>query len=119
MAAIHLTKGGFENRIANIAELANGWNFKGDKPALIDFFATWCGPCQRLAPIIDELAEECAGKVDIYKVDVDNEEELAKLFRVRSIPTLVYIPMGEDPIIQPGGKTKGELKQIIESTLLK
>lgn len=119
MAAIHLTKGGFENRIANIAELANGWNFKGDKPALIDFFATWCGPCQRLAPIIYELAEEYAGKVDIYKVDVDNEEELAKLFRVRSIPTLVYIPMGEDPIIQPGGKTKGELKQIIESTLLK
>ena len=116
MSAIHLTKGGFENRIADIA---NGWKFKGDKPALIDFFATWCGPCQRLSPIIDELAEEYAGKVDIYKVDVDEESELAKLFRVRSIPTLVYIPMNETPIIQPGGKTKGELKQIIESTLLK
>lgn len=119
MSAIHLTKGGFENRVANIADLANGWNFKGNKPALIDFYATWCGPCQRLAPIIDELAEEYGDKIDIYKVDVDEETELAKLFRVRSIPTLVYIPIGEAPIIQPGGKTKGELKQIIESTLLK
>lgn len=119
MSAIHLTKGGFENRIANIAEMAIEWKFKGERPAIIDFYATWCGPCQRLAPIIDELAEEYAGKVDIYKVDVDEETELAKLFRVRSIPTLVYIPMGETPIIQPGGKTKGELKEIIATTLLK
>jgi thioredoxin len=119
MSAIHLTKGGFENRIANIADMANGWNFKGSKPAIIDFYASWCGPCQRLSPIIDELAEEYAGKVDIYKVNVDDEAELAKLFRVRSIPTLVYIPMGETPIIQAGGKTKGELKEIINSTLLK
>jgi thioredoxin len=119
MSAIHLTKGGFENRVANIAEMANGWNFKGNKPAIIDFYASWCGPCQRLSPIIDEIAEEYAGKVDIYKVNVDDEEELAKLFRVRSIPTLVYIPMGENPTIQPGGKTKAELKEIIETMLLK
>jgi thioredoxin len=119
MSAIHLTKGGFENRVANIAEMANGWNYKGNKPAIIDFYASWCGPCQRLSPIIDEIAEEYAGKVDIYKVNVDDEEELAKLFRVRSIPTLVYIPMGENPTIQPGGKTKAELKEIIETMLLK
>lgn len=119
MSAIHLTKGGFENRVANIAEMANGWNFKGNKPAIIDFYASWCGPCQRLSPIIDEIAEEYAGKVDIYKVNVDDEEELAKLFGVRSIPTLVYIPMGENPTIQPGGKTKAELKEIIETMLLK
>ena len=119
MSAIHLTKGGFENRIANILEMADGWNFKGTKPAIIDFYASWCGPCQRLSPIIDELAEEYADKVDIYKVNVDDEEELAKLFRVRSIPTLLYIPMGETPIIQAGGKTKGELKEIIETQLLK
>lgn len=119
MSAIHLTKGGFENRIANISEMADGWNFKGTKPAIIDFYASWCGPCQRLSPIIDELAEEYSDKVDIYKVNVDDEEELAKLFRVRSIPTLLYIPMGETPIIQAGGKTKGELKEIIETQLLK
>ena len=119
MSAIHLTKGGFENRVANIAEMADGWNFKGNKPAITDFYASWCGPCQRLSPIIDEIAEEYAGKVDIYKVNVDDEEELAKLFRVRSIHTLVYIPMGENPTIQPGGKTKAELKEIIETMLLK
>ena len=119
MSAIHLTKDGFENRIVNIADMANGWNFKGDKPAIIDFYASWCGPCQRLSPIIDELSEEYAGKVDIYKIDVDDQTELAKLFRVRTIPTLVYIPMGETPIVQSGGKTKGELRQTIESLLLK
>ena len=119
MATIHLTKVGFENRVADIAKLAEGWNFKGQRPALIDFYAKWCGPCQRLSPIIDELAEEYTDKVDIYKVNVDDEETLAKLFRVRSIPTLVYIPMGETPIIQAGGKTKGELKEIIETQLLK
>ena len=91
MATIHLTKAGFENRVADIVKLAEGWNFKGQRPALIDFYAKWCGPCQRLSPIIDELAEEYDGRVDIYKVDVDAEQELAKLFKVRSIPTLVYI----------------------------
>ena len=120
MGAIHLTKGGFENRIAKIEDLANGWNFLGERPALIDFFASWCGPCQRLSPIIDELAEEYAGKVDIYKVNVDDEETLAQIFKVRSIPTLVYIPKGSDvPTIQAGGKTKAELKELIDSILLK
>ena len=119
MGAIHLTKGGFENRIAKIEDLANGWNFLGERPALIDFFASWCGPCQRLSPIIDELAEEYAGKVDIYKVNVDDEETLAQIFKVRSIPTLVYIPKGETPTIQAGGKTKAELKELINSILLK
>lgn len=119
MSAINLTKGGFENRIAKINEISKEWRFLGDKPALIDFYASWCGPCQRLAPIVDELAEEYAGKVDIYKVNVDDEQELASLFRVRSIPTLVYIPMGELPIVQPGGKTKGELKSNIEAMLLR
>ena len=119
MGAIHLTMGGFENRIAKIEDLANGWNFLGERPALIDFFASWCGPCQRLSPIIDELAEEYAGKVDIYKVNVDDEETLAQIFKVRSIPTLVYIPKGETPTIQAGGKTKAELKELIDSILLK
>ena len=119
MGAIHLTKGGFENRIAKIEDLAKEWRFLGDKPALIDFYASWCGPCQRLSPIIDELADELKGKVDIYKVNVDEEEDLAKIFRVRSIPTLVYIPMGEPPIVQPGGKSKAELIEAINSMLLK
>lgn len=119
MGAINLTKGGFENRIAKIDDLAKEWHFLGDRPALIDFYASWCGPCQRLAPIIDEVAEELKGRVDIYKVNVDDEEVLAKLFKVRSIPTLVYIPMGELPIVQAGGKTKTELMDLIRTNLLK
>ena len=119
MGAIHLTKGGFENRIAKIEDLANGWNFLGERPALIDFFASWCGPCQRLSPIIDELAEEYKGRIDIYKVNVDEEEVLAQIFKVRSIPTLVYIPKQGAPTIQAGGKTKAELKELIDSILLK
>ena len=111
MATIHLTKGGFENRIAKIDEMAQGWRFLGERPALIDFYASWCGPCQRLSPIIDELAAEFEGKVDIYKVDVDAEEELARLVKVRSIPTLVYIPTEGLPIVEMGGKGKGELKE--------
>ena len=119
MGAINLSKGGFENRIAKIDDLSKEWHFLGDKPALIDFYASWCGPCQRLAPIIDEVAEELKGRVDIYKVNVDDEEVLAKLFKVRSIPTLVYIPMGELPIVQAGGKTKTELMDLIRTNLLK
>lgn len=117
MATIHLTKGGFENRIAKIEDMAQGWKFLGTRPALIDFYASWCGPCQRLSPIIDELAEEYDGKVDIYKVDVDQEEELAHLFKVRSIPTLVYIPMNELPTMELGGKSKGELKERLNAML--
>ena len=114
MATIHLTKGGFENRIAKIDSLAEGWNFKGERPAFIDFYAKWCGPCQRLSPIIDELAAEYEGKVDIYKVDVDAEQELAKLFNVRLIPTLVYIPTLGLPIVEMGGKGKGELREKLD-----
>ena len=117
MATIHLTKGGFENRIAKIDDLANGWHFKGSRPALIDFYASWCGPCQRLVPIIDELAEEYDGKIDIYKVDVDAEQELAHLFKVRSIPTLVYIPTDDLPIVELGGRGKGELKEKLNALL--
>lgn len=112
-----MTKGGFENRIAKIDEMATQWHFLGTRPALIDFYASWCGPCQRLSPIIDELAKEYNGKVDIYKVDVDAEEELARLFKVRSIPTLVYIPMGELPIVELGGKGKGELKEKLNALI--
>lgn len=117
MATIHLTKSGFENRIAKIDEMTKEWRFLGTRPALIDFYASWCGPCQRLSPIIDELAEEYDGKVDIYKVDVDAEEDLARLFKIRSIPTLVYIPLGELPIVELGGKGKGELKEKLDAML--
>ena len=89
MSAVHLTKADFLTRVANYEANPNEWKFLGERPALIDFYATWCGPCKMLSPVLDELADEYAGQVDIYKVNVDEEEELAALFGIRSVPSSV------------------------------
>ena len=118
MGAIHLTKGGFENRIAKIEDLANGWNFLGERPALIDFFASWCGPCQRLSPIIDELADEYEGKVAIAKCDVgDDGDEIAAQYRVRNVPTILFFKDGKQVDKHVGTATKEELKAKIDALL--
>lgn len=120
MSAINLTKGGFLRKVMDYENNpTNEWKFLGDKPALIDFYAPWCGPCRILLPIVEELAGEYAGQVDIYKVNVDEEEELATLFGVRSVPTLVFIPMGENPQTSQGALPKPKLKEIIDNVLLK
>lgn len=116
MATIALNKVEFEKRVA---KLDGSWKFLGDKPALVDFYASWCRPCQMLMPIVDELAAEYAGRVDIYKVNVDDEQELAAHFNVRSIPTLAYIPLNDRPTLVPGGMGKAQLKENIENLLLK
>lgn len=116
MATKHLNKAEFENKVAKL----NGqWKFLGDKPVLVDFYAAWCRPCQMLSPIVDEVAEEYAGRVDIYKVNVDDEQELAAYFNVRSIPTLAYIPLDDKPMLVPGGMGKVQLRENIEKLLLK
>ena len=114
MATINLTKGGFLKRVADYENNPQEWKFLGDKPALIDFYASWCGPCKALSPILDELASEYAGKVDIYKVNVDDERELASLFRIRTVPTLLFVPMKGNPNLMPGAPTKGHLKKMID-----
>lgn len=115
MTTINLTKGGFLRKIANYMVHPNEWKFLGDRPALIDFYAPWCGPCKSLAPVLDELAKEYAGRVDIYKVNVDDEPELASLFRIRSVPTLVFAPLKGDPHISAGAPTKGQLKKALDA----
>ena len=115
MATKNLTYSGFCSLVADIERNPQDWKFLGARPALIDFYASWCGPCKMLAPVLEELSVEYEGKVDIYKVDVDAEEELARLFKVRSIPTLVYIPTDELPIVELGGKSKGEIKERLDS----
>ena len=117
MATINLTKGGFERRVADLDNINHNWNFLGDKPALIDFYASWCGPCKALSPILEELSEEYAGKVDIYKVNVDEEEQLAEAFGIRSIPTLYFIPMKGQPQRAMGAMPKDRLKELLDSIL--
>lgn len=117
MATIHLTKDEFLKRVANFEANSDSWKFLGEKPAVVDFYAKWCGPCKALAPILEEVSNEYEGKVDIYKVDVDEEEELSAAFGIRTIPTLLFIPMGKDPRIMVGGLPKNKLKEAIDSIL--
>ena len=92
--------------------------YLGDKPAIVDFTATWCGPCQRIAPILDQLAAEYDGKVEIYKVDIDKNRDLAKAFNVTSIPAILYIPLNGEPVMTIGSRDKGKFVSEIETILL-
>lgn len=95
------------------------WKYKGDKPAIIDLYADWCGPCRMTAPIMKELAKEYAGKIVIYKVNVDKERELAALFNASSIPLFVFIPMEGEPQLFRGAADKATYQKTIEDFLLK
>lgn len=93
--------------------------FLGDKPVIVDFTASWCGPCQRIAPILEELAKEFEGQITIYKVDVDKEKGLAQAFNVSSIPAVLYIPMGNaEPVMTVGARGKERFKEEINTLLL-
>ncbi len=115
----HLTKAEFLKKVANYETNPNTWTYLGQRPCLIDFYTTWCGPCKRLAPVLEELAKEYEGRIDIYKVDSEKEPELAAAFGVRSIPTLLFCPMGENPQIAQGALQKEELINIFDNVLLK
>ena len=118
MATIHLTKRDFLTKVANYEVDFEEWKFLGDKPALIDFYASWCGPCKGLAPVLEELSEEYAVKIDIYKIDIDEEPELAGIFNIRSVPTLIFAPMQGNPQIAQGALPKPTLKEAINEVLL-
>lgn len=92
--------------------------YLGNKPAIVDFTATWCGPCQRIAPILEELAKEYDGDIVIYKVDIDKNQELAQAFGVRSIPAILYIPLDNEPSMTVGSRDKTRFKNEIETILL-
>ncbi|MBM4176733.1 MAG: thioredoxin [Ignavibacteria bacterium] len=114
----HLTKETFLEKVFNY-EQNKDWKFEGKIPALIDFYADWCGPCKMIAPILEELAEEYKGQINIYKVDTEEERELAGAFGIRSIPSLLFIPINEQPQMAAGALPKDALKDIIDKVLLK
>ena len=116
---MELTKKDFLEKVVNYEQNPNEWKFLGDKPAIIDFYASWCGPCKAFAPVLEEVAEEYKGVVDVYKVNTENEEELAAVFNIRSIPTILFIPVNGQPQIVTGAMPKPQLIEAIEHVLLK
>ena len=114
----HLTKETFQKKVFNY-EQNKEWKFEGELPCLIDFYADWCQPCKIVAPILEELSKEYDGKINIYKVDTEDQQELAGAFGIRSIPSLLFCPMGEQPQMAQGALPKDNLKQVIEEVLLK
>ncbi|WP_281644497.1 thioredoxin family protein [Bacteroides zoogleoformans] len=100
-------------------EKSPDWKYKGSKPAIIDLYADWCGPCRMTTPIMKDLAKEYADKIVIYKVNVDKEKELAALFNATSIPLFVFIPMNGTPQLFRGAADKATYKKVIDDFLLK
>lgn len=118
MGTIHLTKSEFLEKVVNYEANPNEWKYVGDKPCLIDFYADWCGPCKAIAPILEELAKEYDGQLYVYKINTDQEQELAGAFGIRSIPSLLFVPMEGQPRMSMGALPKAQLKQAIEEVLL-
>jgi thioredoxin len=118
MGTIHLTKAEFLEKVVNYETSPNEWKYLGDKPCLIDFYADWCGPCKAVAPILEELAKEYDGQVYIYKINTDQEQELAGAFGIRSIPSLLFVPMEGQPRMSMGAMPKDQLKKAIDEVLL-
>lgn len=114
---ITLTKKEFIEKVFDYTAQNKEWQYKGDKPAIIDFYADWCGPCRKLAPVLEEIAAEQEGKLYIYKVNVDKEPEVATAFGIRSLPTLIFIPMEGAPSGFSGYTEKSELYKAINAIM--
>jgi thioredoxin len=119
MGTIHLTKAEFLSKVANYETNPTEWKYLGDKPCIIDFYASWCGPCKTIAPILEDLANEYEGQIYIYKINTEEEQELAGAFGIRSIPTVLFCPMNGAPQMAQGAMPKDSFKQAINDVLLK
>lgn len=117
MNTVKLTAQLFQDEIFDYTK-DKEWKYKGSKPAIIDFYADWCGPCQMVAPVLEELAAEYKENLIIYKVDTEVEQELSALFGIRSIPSLLFIPLDKQPMMQAGALPKPALKKVIEEGLM-
>ena len=117
MATVQLTKHGVLDNVFNY-EGGHEWKYNGSLPAIIDFYADWCGPCKAVGPVLEELSELYKDKLVIYKVDTEVEQELSSVFGIQSIPTLLFIPMEGAPMMQKGAIPKSAFQQVIEERLL-
>lgn len=113
----YLTLDTFKQKIYNF-DINKEWKFEGDLPCIIDFYADWCGPCKMIAPILDELSQEYQGKVNIYKIDTDKEQELSSVFGIRSIPSILFVPLNGKPQMAMGALPKEGFVQAINDILL-
>ena len=114
----HLTKESFKEKVFNF-ETEKEWKFNGALPCIIDFYADWCGPCKMVAPVLEELSKEYAGKIDVYKVDTEAEQDLAMAFGIQSIPSILFCPKEGKPQMSMGAMPKQQFIQAINDLLLK
>ena len=112
----HLTKETFIEKVFDF-ENNTDWKYEGDLPCIIDFYADWCGPCKMVAPILEELDKEFEGKIHIYKVDTEAQQELAGAFGITSIPSMLFVPMDEKPQMAAGALPKETFKEVIKDVL--
>ena len=117
-AVIQMDKQMFLNKVFDYTTGATEWKYQGDKPCVIDFYATWCGPCRMVAPILKDLAKEYGDSIVIYKVDTDKEKELSMAMGIRSLPTIVFIPKTGDPQVIVGAAEKATFRRAIDEVLL-
>ena len=113
----HLTKETFREKVFDF-ENSKDWKFAGNLPCIIDFYADWCGPCKAVAPVLEQLAEEYKGKIEVYKIDTEKEQELAAMFGIRSIPSLLFCPTDGKPQMAMGALPKDAFVDAIKSVLL-
>ena len=114
---VHLSTQDFKDKVFDY-ETEKEWKYKGSLPAILDFYADWCQPCKMVAPVLEDLALEYAGKIMVYKVNTDNEQELASVFGIQSIPTLLFIPKEGQPQSAMGALPKQTFEKVIKDILL-
>lgn len=113
----HLDLDTFKEKVFNF-EANEEWKFEGDKPCIIDFYADWCGPCKALTPTLEKLSEEYDGEVDIYKIDTEEQRDLAGMFGIKSIPSILFVPVDGQPQMAQGALPEKQLKELIDKVLL-
>jgi thioredoxin len=116
---MQMTKALFIANVSDFEKNPDNWAYKGTRPCMIDFYADWCRPCKMVAPLMENFASTYKGQVDVYKVNVDKERELAELFGIRSIPTVLFCPMDGKPQMSQGALAKEDYEKIINEFLLK